>query len=98
MRRELDKYTKLNRFITVESELKNFVTKTMNLIDKSENQKTFDRIFGLLENEYYKGPVVDDKIRELHDMVVDDYFLLEDAKEDKLKTQGILRDMHETTS
>ena len=62
LQQDLDKYTKLTRFIVVEEKLETFVTKHMNEVDKTENASTFDRLFGMLEKEYYKVDVIEAKI------------------------------------
>jgi len=46
----------------VEEKLETFVTKHMNEVDKTENASTFDRLFGMLEKEYYKVDVIEAKI------------------------------------
>jgi len=42
---EMGHYVSLARFVPVEEKQELFMTKAMNLIDKSENQSTFDKIF-----------------------------------------------------
>ena len=45
----------------------------MNLIDKTANQSTFDRIFTMLEEDYYKVNVIEDKLQEVKDIMIDEY-------------------------
>ena len=59
---KLEKYPTLARFVVVEDALDNYVTKMANAKDKEDNQSTFDRIFGLLDREYYKGKLIDSKV------------------------------------
>ena len=59
---KLEKYPTLGRFIIVEDALGDYVTKVANAKDKEQSLSTFDRLFGLLEKEYYKGTVVDSKV------------------------------------
>ena len=70
----------------------------MNVIDKSENASTFDRIFKLLDTQYYKRPVIDEKITTLNDLVVDNYFLSNDQKEyvevTSQKLLGLSKNIH----
>ena len=45
----------------------------MNLIDKTANQSTFDRIFAMLNEEYYKSEEIEDKLQEVKDIMIDEY-------------------------
>ena len=73
---KLEKYPTLARFIVVEDALDNYVTKMSNAKDKEENQSTFDRLFGLLNSEYYKGKLIDSKLDALKTTMETEYALL----------------------
>ena len=58
-----------------------FVTRVENTSDTAKNRATFDTIFQLLEDEYYKYPVIDKKCSDLRAMIVNDYRLQKDSVE-----------------
>jgi len=73
---KLEKYPTLARFVIVEDALDNYVTKMTSAKDKEENQSTFDRLFGLLEKEYYKGKLIDSKVDAVRTKMEKEYALL----------------------
>jgi len=97
LQQDLERYTRLSRFVVVEGQLETFVTKSMSQQDKSANTATFDRIFALLDEDYYKVDVIESKIKEVKKIMIDDYTLITTMTQFQAQCDGSFSDMKSTT-
>ena len=57
----LKRYTQLQRFLMIEDKCEEFVMKHVNDKDLKSIQEKFDQVNLLIDNEYYKKNVIDEK-------------------------------------